>query len=162
MRTWNVVCLALGLVWCSWAMPTAAQYIYPNEGQTPEQMNQDRYECHVWAVQQSGYDPANPGASQYAAPPPSSGGGGEVVGGAARGAAVGAVIGAITGDAGEGAAAGAAGGAVVGLFRRHDRKRQERAEQQQYEQQAQASAGGQANYNQAMAACMQGRGYTVN
>ena len=152
--------LVLGL---AWAVPgEAQQYIYPNQGQTPEQMNQDRYECHTWAVQQTGYDPSNPGASQSSAPPPSSGGGGEVIGGAARGAAVGAVVGAITGDAGEGAAAGAAGGAVVGLFRRHDRRRQEHAEQQYYDQQAQASASQQANYNNALAVCMQGRGYTVN
>lgn len=31
---------------------------YPASGQTPEQINQDRYDCYRWAVQQSGFDPA--------------------------------------------------------------------------------------------------------
>jgi hypothetical protein len=32
-------------------------YIYPRNGQTPEQTQNDRYECHSWAVSQSGFDP---------------------------------------------------------------------------------------------------------
>lgn len=32
-------------------------YLYPRNGQTEEQTNTDRYECHSWAVNQSGYDP---------------------------------------------------------------------------------------------------------
>ncbi|HVY66467.1 MAG TPA: hypothetical protein VHH11_16725 [Gammaproteobacteria bacterium] len=32
-------------------------YVYPSAGQTEQQMNDDRYQCHVWAVDQSGYDP---------------------------------------------------------------------------------------------------------
>ncbi|TWI53765.1 hypothetical protein IQ22_02372 [Pseudomonas duriflava] len=31
---------------------------YPARGQTVEQQGQDRYECHKWAVSQSGFDPA--------------------------------------------------------------------------------------------------------
>jgi len=31
---------------------------YPVNGQTPEQIDQDRYDCYRWAVQQSGFDPA--------------------------------------------------------------------------------------------------------
>ena len=34
--------------------------VYPAKGQTPEQLDRDRYECHVWAVQQSGFDPSRP------------------------------------------------------------------------------------------------------
>jgi hypothetical protein len=39
--------------------PAAASelYSYPKNGQTPEQQEQDRYECHRWAVDQSGFDP---------------------------------------------------------------------------------------------------------
>ena len=40
--------------------PTAAaeqQYVYPRNGQTPEQQATDRYECHRWAVGQTGFDP---------------------------------------------------------------------------------------------------------
>lgn len=32
---------------------------YPARGQTPDQQSRDRYECHGWAVSQSGFDPAN-------------------------------------------------------------------------------------------------------
>ncbi|OLF52149.1 DUF6515 family protein [Pseudomonas chlororaphis] len=31
---------------------------YPVSGQTPQQIDQDRYDCYRWAVQQSGFDPA--------------------------------------------------------------------------------------------------------
>ncbi|SDK71415.1 hypothetical protein SAMN05216189_104824 [Pseudomonas delhiensis] len=39
---------------------------YPARGQTPDQQSRDRYECHTWAVGQSGFDPA--AASQAPAP----------------------------------------------------------------------------------------------
>lgn len=32
-------------------------YIYPAQGQTEQQQADDRYECHRWAVHESGYDP---------------------------------------------------------------------------------------------------------
>ena len=35
-------------------------YVYPRNGQTPEQTQNDRYECHSWAVSQSGFDPTRP------------------------------------------------------------------------------------------------------
>ena len=31
--------------------------VYPAEGQTEEQIDQDRYECHRWAMEQSDFDP---------------------------------------------------------------------------------------------------------
>ena len=34
-----------------------SQYIYPQRGQSPEQQATDRYECHRWAADQSGFDP---------------------------------------------------------------------------------------------------------
>ena len=92
-------------------------YIYPAKGQSQSQQDRDRYECHSWAVKQTGFDPSK---SQAAAsdtrpasnqPPPPQG---HVVKGAARGAALGAVGGAITGNAGTGAAAGAAMGGPTG------------------------------------------------
>lgn len=119
-------------------------YVYPTRGQSPQQQQKDQGECHVWATQQSGANPA-------AMAPPPSGPTGQVVGGAARGAAVGAVGGAIGGDAGKGAAIGAATGALVGGFRRADQRRSA--------EQAQAQAG--ASYSRANAACLEGRGYTV-
>ena len=35
-------------------------FIYPRQGQSPEQQAKDQYECHRWAVNQTGYDPTNP------------------------------------------------------------------------------------------------------
>jgi outer membrane protein with glycine zipper len=120
-----------------------AQAVYPSKGQSPQQQQQDTQACQGWAMQQSG---ANPGA-----PPPPSGPTGQGARGAARGAAVGAVAGGIGGDAGKGAAAGAAAGAMIGgMQRRQDRRAAQSA-------QANTSAA----FNSALAACMEGRGYTV-
>jgi len=126
------------------AVPAAAQqmYVYPAKGQSAEQQAKDTQECQGWAVQQAG-SPYGTTASQ-----PSGG----VVRGAAGGAALGAVGGAIAGDAGQGAAIGAATGALFGGIRQHRQRNQQYAQQQN-----QADA-----YNRALAACLQGRGYTVN
>ncbi|HEX6999853.1 MAG TPA: hypothetical protein VF322_17100 [Gammaproteobacteria bacterium] len=32
-------------------------YVYPAAGQSEEQLADDRYECHVWAADESGHDP---------------------------------------------------------------------------------------------------------
>ena len=32
-------------------------YLYPRNGQSDEQTQKDRYECHSWAVNQTGFDP---------------------------------------------------------------------------------------------------------
>jgi hypothetical protein len=43
--------------------PGAGQtYNYPKNGQTDDQQASDRYQCHQWAVSQSGYDPTRNGA----------------------------------------------------------------------------------------------------
>jgi hypothetical protein len=34
-------------------------YAYPKNGQSDEQQATDRYECHKWAVAQSGFDPTH-------------------------------------------------------------------------------------------------------
>ena len=117
------------------------------------------------AANQTGFDPSKsqavapdvPAASNQ--PMPAQG---HVVRGAGRGAALGAVGGAITGDAGTGAAAGAAMGALAGGMRR----RQQRLQQNQQQAASQAAANSQQGqrtaYHRAMAACLTGRGYTVN
>jgi len=33
-------------------------YIYPAKGQSQSQQDRDRYECHSWAVKQTGFDPS--------------------------------------------------------------------------------------------------------
>jgi hypothetical protein len=40
------------------AEPKAVKlYVYPSAGQSETQLKEDRYQCHVWASDQSGYDP---------------------------------------------------------------------------------------------------------
>ncbi|HVO46419.1 MAG TPA: hypothetical protein VMT29_08790, partial [Steroidobacteraceae bacterium] len=34
-------------------------FVYPLKGQSSGQQSQDRYECHRWALEQSGYDPTS-------------------------------------------------------------------------------------------------------
>jgi len=137
------------------AVASADVYIYPNKGQSAQQQSKDRYECHTWAVQQTGFDPTRPPPSTASAAPQQ---GGQVVKGAARGALVGTVGGAIAGDAGRGAAAGAAMGGLLGGMRKMD---QSRAQQQQQAQMQNDHAQQQAGYNRALGACLEGRGYTV-
>ena len=168
-------CAALmGLVSLAvWSSPGAAQpYFYPMRGQSPQQEESDKGQCYGWAVQQTGFDPANPRAPMP--PPPSYYGqsqapqGGKVRG-AAGGAALGAVGGAIGGNAGEGAAIGAGVGALFGGMRRMRFEEQEQQEQQMQMQQQQAYAAqqqnalaqGRASYERAFGACMSGRGYSV-
>jgi len=155
----GVLALALTLSPCP---PAAAQVmVYPARGQTPDQTQRDKGECMGWASQQSGFDPTAP---RNSTPPPPSYAPNDrpVARGAVRGAAVGAVGGAIGGDAGKGAAIGAASGALIGGMRRRDQERQYAYEQQQYQQNEAAQFNqGQANFNRAFAACLEGRGYTV-
>jgi Glycine-zipper domain len=137
-------------------------YVYPAKGQSQAQQDRDQSECRSWAMSQTGVDPsrpqtAMPGTTASAPYQPSQR---HVVRGAARGAALGAAGGAITGDAGTGAAAGAAMGGLAGGFRRRDERRRQYAQQQATAQASQQSR--TTSYYRAMAACLQGRGYTVN
>jgi hypothetical protein len=43
--------------------PAEAPFVYPRLGQTEQQTAKDRYECHRWAVSQTGYDPTITSAS---------------------------------------------------------------------------------------------------
>ena len=135
-------------------------YIYPNKGQSNEQMEKDKYDCYNWAKQQTGFDPMQ--APTASSPPPQQTTSGGVVRGAAGGAALGAIGGAIAGDAGKGAAIGAGTGAALGGMRRRSSTRQNEQEQAQWQQQQQAQYEAKRNeYNRAYGACLQGRDYTV-
>ena len=115
-----------------------AQYVYPQQGQSPQQQQRDESQCSSWANQQTGYQPSSSSSSD----------GGIVsdraLRGAARGAGVGAIGGLIGGSAGTGAAVGAAVGGLTGGIRNHDEKAARK------------------DFDNAFAACMNGRGYSVN
>ena len=36
---------------------TKQLFVYPAEGQSEDQMSEDRYQCHVWASGETGFDP---------------------------------------------------------------------------------------------------------
>jgi outer membrane lipoprotein SlyB len=140
--------------------------VYPANGQSPEQTDRDRYECHQWAVQQTGVDPSLPNANPYErvvvqpAVPPGSG--------TATGAIAGGILGAIIGgprNAGAGLVLGAATGAIVGTAAEANANAQ--AQNQANMTQAQINAQvaeGRARadtYRRALGACLTGRGYTI-
>jgi hypothetical protein len=146
--------------------PPERIFVYPANGQSPEQTERDRYECHQWAVKETGVDPSRPDATPYervvvqSGPPPGSG------------TAVGAIGGAILGsliagprNAGAGLVLGAATGAIVGTAAEANANAQ--AQKQANMTQAQINAQiaeGHARaeaYRRALGACLQGRGYTV-
>jgi hypothetical protein len=150
--------------------PPAPQkiFVYPNNGQSPEQTDRDRYECHNWAVQQTGVDPSRPDAPPYervvvqpTAPPGS---------GTAVGAIGGAILGSIIAgprNAGAGFVLGAATGAIVGTAAEQGANAQAQAQANQANAQisAQQAAAQRARadaYHRALGACLQGRGYTVS
>jgi len=169
---WRLIVVALVLGAVPGVGLAQQLFIYPDRGQSPDQQARDRWECHNWAVQQTGFDPSAPQMAQAAPPPPPPSMGapqGGLFRGAAGGAALGAVGGAIGGDAGKGAAIGAAVGGLFGMMRRAEQMRQQEQAQMQYQQQMQAMAaqqsaartGASANYNRAFGVCMNGRGYQV-
>ncbi len=129
-------------------------FVFPAQGQSNQQTEQDKYSCYTWAKGQTGFDPMQ--APTATAPPPAPKGG--AVRGAAGGALAGAAIGAIAGDAGKGAAIGAASGGIIGGARR---QRSIKQQQQYAQQQAAGYEQKRSEYNRAWGACMEGKGYTV-
>jgi hypothetical protein len=137
--------------------PAMAQLsVYPASGQSPEQQQIDETECYQWAVEQTGMDPAAPPPVQQASTPPTTATG-TTPGAGARGAARGAVAAEIVGgDAGKGAVAGAT------VNRSRSRRANDAAEGQAQQQQQAASQQQMDTYYKANAACLEGRGYSVN
>lgn len=142
-------------------------YAYPLRDQTPEQQDRDRYECHLWAVRQSGFDPSAPNLPPSSrirvvrAPgPPSS-----IPGAAITGAVLGAIIGGPY-SGGQAAAVGAVAGAAVGAASDAQRdQRIEAVEQAHSDAQRSRDAAVEqkaSDYRRAIAACFAGRGYSTN
>jgi hypothetical protein len=142
--------------------PPQKLFVYPSSGQSAEQTDRDRYECHLWAVQQTGVDPSRADANPYErvvvqpANPPGSG--------TAVGAIGGAILGALIagpGDAGAGMVLGGVTGAVVGSAADASAQEQAHMTQRQLNQNAAAGRARADSYRRALGACLQGRGYTV-
>src|ERR1700676_1172867 len=144
------------------APPPQRVFVYPANGQSAEQTDRDRYECHVWAVQQTGVDPSRADANPYErvivqpANPPGSG--------TAVGAIGGAILGALIAgprDAGAGMVLGGVTGAIVGSAADASAQEQAHMTQQQLNQRAAVGRAHADSYRRALGACLQGRGYTV-
>ena len=127
--------------------------VYPQAGQTPEQARRDRYECHNWAVGQTGVVPAQGPDPQEAEREERAERVGKVVAGAAVGAAAGSIIRGSRDyrDAGDGALGGAVLGAIAGAVIGERQKNDDDDEED----------AGFDEYLRALDACMSGRGYSL-
>lgn len=142
--------------------PDTTVYAYPTENQSPGQQDRDRYQCSVWAVHQTGFDPSAPGVPVYdrvtvQGPPPGTD--------TAIGAVAGAVLGAAISDPwdrGAGAVFGALTGAMIGSASddANAQASQQAMSEQAYRQQR-VLAHKASDYRRALSACLEGRGYSV-
>jgi len=122
-------------------------------GQSAELARRDRYECHNWALAQTGQAPP---ATPVAAPPDDAKGDlkHERIGRAIVGATIGGTIGSLFGDwhdANESILAGAAAGAAIGAATAGTGRKEEPRPPE-----------GPSNYLRALTACLEGRGYSVS
>ncbi len=187
MKRTLLITVSLSLAWASLASaqapPVAAPtqqktlaatmnvYVFPADGQTPEQQNRHEAECYAWSVNNTKTDPfdlakqaeqaAMTAEQQKAKVEQKTEGAGAK--GALAGAAAGALIGEIaSNDAGGGAAWGAAAGAIAG--RRRARQAKQEADQQidqQTRQVQQASAEQIEGFKKAFSICMEAKEYLV-
>jgi outer membrane lipoprotein SlyB len=141
--------------------PMPRLFVYPAKGQSEEQLERDRYECHTWAVQQTGVDPSRGDAESYqrvvVTPPP----GANTAGGAIGGAILGSII-AGPRDSGFGALFGAATGAIIGSSVDANNQSQAQQAQAQINQRAADDRARAQSYRRAIGACLEARGYTVS
>jgi uncharacterized protein YcfJ len=148
-------------------LPPTQVYFYPTAGQTPEQQERDRFECYVWAVRQTGYDPSQPPqvASKHVEVVPMAPAGQDVMLGAVTGAILGASVSRPREASGH-AVLGAILGAAVGAAAEAAQQDQARQIQQRYDRRAMPDYNQieqrANNYRRAMAACLEGRGYAVH
>lgn len=142
--------------------PPVDVYFYPTKGQGKVQQDRDRYECYLWAVKQTGYDPAKAMAPhQRVEVVPATPPGSNVAAGAATGAIVGSILSGPR-DHGQGLVFGAITGAMLGAASEQAQQEQAARMTQQYNERDYARVEQQArDYRRAMTACLEGRGYTV-
>lgn len=141
-------------------------YFFPKNGQSAIQQDRDRYECYLWSIDQSGFNPSSiqlaPHQQVIVQPDPPEGH--DAVLGTVSGAIVGAMIGSPHHTGGS-AALGAVAGAMLGAA--SDSSRREQAEELEDQINRRAAYGNASierkaqDYRRAMKACLEGRGYSV-
>jgi hypothetical protein len=140
------------------AMPVIAQVdlaalkITPQRGQSADQLRRDRYECHNWAVEQTGVVPLAPSQndeSEQAGSDKRAERIARVLTGVAIGGAIGGLVRSTQGeDPSNGVLAGSAIGAAVGAATGRGGDEDGGADEPD-------------DYLRALSACLEGRGYTV-
>jgi hypothetical protein len=141
--------------------PTVARpYVYPTRGQSPDQIDRDRYDCYVSAVQQTGFDPSRPERATeevLVAPAPGTG--------TATGAVGGAILGSLLAgprSAGLGFLLGGATGAIVGSAADANAQAQVAQAQARVSETRAAELDRQQQFQRANGACLAARGYSVS
>ncbi len=146
-------------------------FIYPAAGQSQETIEFDRYQCYLWAVDQSGTDPntlAPPSNQPKIFKNPEKG---QTARGTLVGTLAGAALGSLIDGHGKdsaalpGAVIGASIGTLVGAEKEHQGANQARqaahAEARQRSQDESHYHYRLASYQRAFRACMEGRSYVV-
>lgn len=136
---------------------SADMFIFPAQGQSADQQELDEFRCQRWATDRTGFNPlATPVATT--APPSQQ----RQSGSAVRGALGGAALGAILGDSSSAARRGGAAGALVGGVRQRNANNQVEQDTQQWAQrEANNLANNRNDFDRAMKACLEGKGYTI-
>ncbi len=136
----------------------AALRVDPQRGQSADQLRRDRYECHNWAVEQTGQTPVAPSEDDRDRPGDAKREKrAERANRAILGAAIGSVVGGIAGSGrgwhheNDAVLTGAAVGAGVGAATAGKARGKGKAE----------AAPQPSEYLRALSACLEGRGYTV-
>lgn len=148
------VALAAGALAAHAAEDLSSLEVRGLRGQSSELTRRDRYECHNWAVAQTGESP--PAVPAAEPPPPDRQRPAErAIVGALIGAGVGSLFGYGDHDRnpGETAIVGAAAGAVIGAATAGAGAKREREKE--------AAAEEPSDYLRALTACLEGRGYSV-
>jgi len=130
-----------------------ALHVEGQRGQSLEQTRRDRYECHNWAVEQTGESPPAAPVAQQQTADEKRALRSERIGRAIVGATIGGTLGGLFGNHHEpnesvlaGAAVGAGIGAATAGVGRKEAKEPE----------------GPSDYLRALTACLEGRGYSVS
>lgn len=147
------------------ALPTQV-YFYPLHDQNPAQQDRDRYQCYLWAKEKTGFDPSGPQLAPHqrlqviSEPAPGT----DIVTGAITGAIIGSILSPAHGHH-DNTLVGAMAGAMIGAASETARQQNTHRLQADYDRQtSQRNAHIEKkarNYQRAMMACLEGRGYSV-
>jgi hypothetical protein len=155
MKTLKIMTPALAACLLAGAAAAATQYVYPTGGQDRAQQARDEAACSTWATQQTGYDPAKKTKAQTGASVDTVT---KALGSPEGAAAISALAGKNAGTVNSitGALSGAGGSTTSGSATTNLLSQ---AVAQQHPQTTQPS--GEHDFYRARAACLSGKGYSV-